>query len=308
MLVDKPIVSTSKLTFVVFASDAQYAPAVQLVSLLAAVEHFEVRALKRFGVAASATSAVESLNINTVSQDVIQDYFLGAEAAFVFIMPTDLSDIIQLTRSLLEVASAAGVSRFAWVVPACPLGTELGARLAEAANLVRSSALETLWFALPAVANMMLDMGGIQYPTPFNGFYMGAEIGARNFSDTTRYNMLPVVAEKMGLDCSEMTLWKDAALLELNVAVLHSYKKHGVRMLDHHALAASFMQFVDDEQQCGRHVYGDWGRLVPPMSASTTPVYPTELENRLLKPNYFYRRDPWKTESASGKCPFHHQS
>ena len=54
---------------------------------------------------------------------------------------------------------------------------------------------------------------------------MGAEIGARNFSDIDRYNMLPIIAEKIGLDCSEtMTLWKDLALVELNVAVLHSYK------------------------------------------------------------------------------------
>ena len=165
------------------------------------------------------------------------------------------------------------------------------------------------WFALPAVSNMMLDMGGIQYPTPFNGFYMGAEIGARNFSDIDRYNMLPIIAEKIGLDCSEtMTLWKDLALVELNVAVLHSYKKYGVRILDHHALTASFMQFVDDEQQCGRHVYGDRIWLIPPISASTTPVYNVEFENRLLKPNYFYQRDPWQTESAAAKCPFHHQA
>lgn len=165
------------------------------------------------------------------------------------------------------------------------------------------------WFALPAVSNMMLDLGGIQYPTPFNGFYMGAEIGARNFSDIDRYNMLPIIAKKIGLDCSEtITLWKDLALVELNVAVLHSYKKYGVRILDHHALTASFMQFVDDEQKCGRHVYGDRIWLIPPISASTTPVYSVEFENRLLKPNYFYQRDPWQTESAPGKCPFHHQA
>jgi nitric-oxide synthase len=68
------------------------------------------------------------------------------------------------------------------------------------------------------------------------------------------------------------------------------------------------MQFVDDEQQCGRQVYGDWGWLIPPISASTTPVYTVEFENRLLKPNYFYQRDPWQTESAAAKCPFHHQA
>lgn len=165
------------------------------------------------------------------------------------------------------------------------------------------------WFGLPAVSNMMLDMGGIQYPTPFNGFYMGAEIGGRNFSDTYRYNMLPIIAEKMGLDSSEnISLWKDLALVEMNVAVLHSYKLHGVRMLDHHTLADSFMQFVDEEQKCDRHVYGDWRWLIPPLSASTVPVYPLEFENRLLKPNYFYLPDPWEKEPQASKCPFHHQA
>ena len=165
------------------------------------------------------------------------------------------------------------------------------------------------WFGLPAVSGMVLDMGGIQYPAPFNGFYMGTEIGGRNFSDTYRYNMLPIVAEKMGLDCSDnISLWKDLALVEINVAVLHSYRLHGVRMLDHHTLSDSFMQFVDEEKQCDRHVYGDWGWLIPPLSGSTVPVYRLELENRLLKPNYFYLPDPWEEKSDSGKCPFHHQA
>ncbi|MBW4627594.1 MAG: nitric oxide synthase oxygenase [Brasilonema octagenarum HA4186-MV1] len=48
--------------------------------------------------------------------------------------------------------------------------------------------------------------------------------------------------------------------------------------------------------------------LIPPISASTTPVYTVEFENRLLKPNYFYQRDPWQTESAATKCPFRHQA
>jgi len=162
------------------------------------------------------------------------------------------------------------------------------------------------WFALPAVCNMVLDLGGIQYPAPFNGFYMGAEIGGRNFSDTYRYNMLPIIAEKMGLDCSDnMTLWKDSALVELNVSVLHSYKKHGVRILDHHTLTDSFMRFAEDERRCDRPVHGDWRWLLPPLSASTTPVYPLEFENRLLKPNYFYQPDPWQTTTQTQGCPFH---
>ncbi|WP_390691848.1 hypothetical protein [Aetokthonos hydrillicola] len=47
---------------------------------------------------------------------------------------------------------------------------------------------------------------------------------------------------------------------------------------------------------------------MPPLSASTVPVYPLEFENRLLKPNYFYTPNPWEKEPSTGKCPFHHQA
>lgn len=164
------------------------------------------------------------------------------------------------------------------------------------------------WYALPAVCNMSLDLGGIQYScTPFNGFYMGTEIGGRNFSDTYRYNMLPVIAEHLGLDCSSNdTLWKDKALIELNLAVLHSFKSQGVRLIDHHSMTEYFMEFMEDEQKCQRPVHADWGWIVPPISGSLTPVYPLELENRILKPNYFYMADPWQEgEYTPGVCPFH---
>ena len=165
------------------------------------------------------------------------------------------------------------------------------------------------WYALPAVCNMSLDLGGIQYSCmPFNGFYMGTEIGGRNFSDTHRYNMLPTIAEKMGLDrSSNDTLWKDFAVAELNLAVVHSFKKHGVRLIDHHTMTDYFMQFMADEQKCQRPVHADWGWIVPPVSGLTTPVYPVEMNNRILKPNYFYMSDPWQTEENSPGCPFHNR-
>ena len=164
------------------------------------------------------------------------------------------------------------------------------------------------WYALPAVCNMSLDLGGVQYScTPFNGFYMDTEIGGRNFSDTYRYNMLPVIAKRMDLDCSSNdTLWKDRASIELNIAVLHSFKSKGVRLIDRYSMTDYFMEFRSDEKKCGRAVYADWGWIVPPISGSLTQVYSLELENRILKPNYFYMSDPWKSgEEAKGMCPFH---
>ncbi|WP_437877597.1 nitric oxide synthase oxygenase [Sorangium sp. So ce513] len=152
------------------------------------------------------------------------------------------------------------------------------------------------WHALPAVSSMAFDVGGVQYTAaPFNGFYMGTEIGARNLSDVTRYNQLPLIADRLGLDRSRSdTLWQDAALVELNVAVLHSFRQARVRMLDHHALSEYFKKFEQQERECGRPVYADWTWIVPPMSASTMAVFHTDMENRILKPNYFYQDDPWK--------------
>ncbi len=48
------------------------------------------------------------------------------------------------------------------------------------------------WYALPAVSNVMLDVGGIEFPAaPFSGWYMGTEV-ARDLGDANRYNQLKV--------------------------------------------------------------------------------------------------------------------
>ncbi|MEH7220345.1 nitric oxide synthase oxygenase, partial [Bacillus toyonensis] len=99
---------------------------------------------------------------------------------------------------------------------------------------------------------------------PFNGWYMGTEIGARNLADQDRYNLLPAVAEMMNLDTSRnSTLWKDKALIELNIAVLYSFKKQGISIVDHHTAAQQFQQFEKQEAACGRVVTGNWVWLIP---------------------------------------------
>ncbi|MBA3745514.1 nitric oxide synthase oxygenase [Sporichthya sp.] len=131
------------------------------------------------------------------------------------------------------------------------------------------------WHAVPAIANMDLHIGGITYTAaPFNGWYMGTEIGSRNFGDSDRYDLLPGVARRLGLDTStERTLWKDRALLELNVAVLHSFTMAGVTITDHHTESERFLMHVEREEKAGRTVPGDWSWLAPPMSSSATGVF-----------------------------------
>ena len=50
------------------------------------------------------------------------------------------------------------------------------------------------WYALPAVSGMLLEIGGIQFPTcPFSGWYAVTEIATRDLLDEHRYNLLQVI-------------------------------------------------------------------------------------------------------------------
>ena len=166
------------------------------------------------------------------------------------------------------------------------------------------------WHALPVISNMRLEIGGILYSAaPFNGWYMGTEIGARNLGDQTRYNLLPTIAKKLNLNMkSKDSLWKDRALVELNIAVLHSFRLAGVTIIDHHTVSNQFIVFEEQEQKAHRRVFGDWGWLVPPMSGSTMEVFHRPYENRILTPNFFYQPSPCPvidTEAfnSSHQCP-----
>jgi nitric-oxide synthase len=142
---------------------------------------------------------------------------------------------------------------------------------------------------------MVLRIGGVDFPAaPFNGWYMGTEIGSRDLGDTGRYDCLPVIADRMGLDRSrDSSLWKDRALVELNAAVLHSYSQAGVRIVDHHRASSEFMDFVDHEKKAGRLVSADWSWIVPPMSGSATPVFHKGWKDRTLLPDYQLQPKAW---------------
>lgn len=145
------------------------------------------------------------------------------------------------------------------------------------------------WYAYPTVSDMRLEIGGVTYPAaPFSGWYVSTEIGARDFCDRHRYNLLPTVAERLGLDTSsDRTLWKDRALTELTAAVISSYDAAGVRMADHHTMADQFHRFVQTQQRAGRPVTGEWSWIIPPMASSTTPVFHETYDPTVLRPNFF---------------------
>jgi len=150
--------------------------------------------------------------------------------------------------------------------------------------------LNLRWHAVPAISDMVLDAGGLKYPAnAFNGWYMSTEIAARNLADVHRYNLLPVIAEHMGLSSrNERTLWKDRALVELNQAVLYSYEKDGVRLVDHHTASKQFLAFTAKEHTEGREVNGDWTWLTPPVSGCTSPLFHRSYPDEVVKPGFFY--------------------
>lgn len=150
------------------------------------------------------------------------------------------------------------------------------------------------WHALPAVANMALETGGVNYPAaPFSGYYMETEIAARNFGDTARYNMLPAVADRMNPAMrAKDPFWRDRALVELCAAVLHSFRAAGVTIVDHHAASRQFMDHLAEEKRRGRAVPGDWSWLVPPVSGSASPVFHRSYDPRPRLPDFVARVVP----------------
>ena len=186
-------------------------------------------------------------------------------------------------QARLFVLPPDAVQEVAITHPDCPGVGELGLR----------------WHALPVISDMRLEVGGLHLPCAFNGWYVQTEIAARDLADTDRYDQLPAVARALGLDTRrERTLWRDRALVELNVAVLHSCDRAGVKLADHHAVTAHHVRFEEREARAGREVRGKWSWLVPPLSPAATPLWSRRYRGREESPRFV------RVAVASG-CPVH---
>lgn len=122
---------------------------------------------------------------------------------------------------------------------------------------------------------------------------MGTEIGARDLGDEDRYNQLPVIANRLGLDMTvETSLWKDHALLILNEAVLWSFNEDGIRIVGHHTASKEFSTFCNNEEKKTRIPNADWSWIVPPMSSSATFAFHRYYELNIEFPNYLLQEHP----------------
>ncbi|XP_020836464.2 nitric oxide synthase 1-like, partial [Phascolarctos cinereus] len=109
------------------------------------------------------------------------------------------------------------------------------------------------------------------------------------------------VAKKMNLDMRKTSsLWKDQALVEINIAVLYSFQSDKVTIVDHHSATESFIKHMENEYRCRGGCPADWVWIVPPMSGSITPVFHQEMLNYRLTPSFEYQPDPWNTHVWKG--------
>lgn len=162
--------------------------------------------------------------------------------------------------------------------------------------------LDVRWHALPAISCMRLEAFGVSYTAaPFSGWYMGTEIGARNLSDVERYNLLPRIARRLGLDINDdRSLWKDRSLVELNRAVLWSYDHAGVSIADHHTESHRFVLFLQAMARNGLAVPTDWSWVVAPMSGSTLPTFHRYYDHFELSPNFHLQPTLFDPRLAAG--------
>ncbi|XP_052251879.1 nitric oxide synthase, brain-like [Dreissena polymorpha] len=110
-----------------------------------------------------------------------------------------------------------------------------------------------------------------------------------------QWSKLQDIAKRIGFDTRKSSsLWKDRTLVEINVAVLHSYQSQGVTITDHHAASESFMKHLDNKQKLRGGCPADWVWVVPPMSGSLMSVFHQEMLNYKLKPSFEYQADAWK--------------
>jgi nitric-oxide synthase len=151
-------------------------------------------------------------------------------------------------------------------------------------------ALGLRWYSVPVISDMILTIGGIDYPcAPFNGYYMATEIASRDLTDITRYDLLPQLADVFGFSQTD-ALWKDRTLTELNAAVLASFQAAVVSIVDHHTASEQCIEFFQAELANGRDISGDWSWITPPQASSACPVFHLPMKDRGDVPNFYRSR------------------
>ena len=149
------------------------------------------------------------------------------------------------------------------------------------------------WHAAPVISNMLLRNGGRYWPCVFGGWYATDEIAGRDLAPPHRFNVLPMVAEALGLSCDTRIepLWQDLALGELHRAVVDSFRKAGVMFSTPQQEADRFRRHVDREHALGRTTPTDRSWLMPatnPILCSTDQIADYDLPTPDADPQYVH--------------------
>ena len=155
------------------------------------------------------------------------------------------------------------------------------------------------WYAVPVIADMLLRVGGVDYPAaPFNGWYMGTEVG-RDLAEESRYNHLPLIAERTyGGRNAWSPSWREWALEELNAAVLYSFTEAGVRLVEHHQESVELMETARREGKLGRAASAESSWKVPLVSGTATALISQRWQTLDVRPDYFSQEVAWETFSG----------
>lgn len=98
------------------------------------------------------------------------------------------------------------------------------------------------WTAMPSFTTQTLTVGGINYQNaPMNGVFISTEVAQMLME---RFNVGPDIAEVFGFDMKKDPFWRQAAMLELERAVVFSFRSCGVHIIDPHAAGEMFCSHV----------------------------------------------------------------
>jgi len=92
---------------------------------------------------------------------------------------------------------------------------------------------------------------------PVNGWYAATEIG-RDILDKQRYDMAHAVSIACNIPRTTLAIWKDGIQLQVHKAILHSFAKRSISIIDHHSASNSFQEFFQEEVKARGKCPGDW--------------------------------------------------
>ena len=83
------------------------------------------------------------------------------------------------------------------------------------------------------------------------------------------------------------------------MAVIHSFAKHKVSLVDHQTASKQFLVHDQREKKLGREVPAQWSWVVPAAGGSSTPVWHHEMRDFFQRPHYHYAPDKWAVVGAA---------